>query len=70
MERSGRAEGLQENNLRRQLELVAEFSPFYRKVFRRERVEVEKIRTLEDLERIPVTMKETYLENPLSFPRW
>ncbi|NPV59890.1 MAG: phenylacetate--CoA ligase family protein [Actinobacteria bacterium] len=63
----GALRALQENNLRRQLELVAEFSPFYRKVFRRERVEVEKIRTLEDLERIPVTMKETYLENPLSF---
>ena len=58
---------LQESNLRRQLELVAAFSPYYREVFRQERVAVESIATLEDLARIPVTSKEAYLENPLSF---
>ncbi len=58
---------LQESNLRKQLRLAADFSPYYREVFRRERVDLERIRTLEDLERIPVTSKEVYLDNPLSF---
>ncbi len=58
---------LKERNLQKQLELVSAFSPYYREVFRRERVAVESIRTLEDLERIPVTCKEAYLEKPLSF---
>jgi len=58
---------LQEQNLRRQLELVAAFSPYYREVFKREKVAVGDIRTLKDLERIPVTSKESYLTNPLSF---
>ena len=58
---------LQESNLRKQLELLASFSPYYREMFKRERVKVEEIRTLRDLERIPVTSKESYLENPLAF---
>ncbi|MBC7231576.1 MAG: AMP-binding protein [Actinobacteria bacterium] len=58
---------LQESRLRKQLELASAFSPYYREVFRREKVEVERVRTLEDLERIPVTSKEAYLDNPLSF---
>ncbi|MDI6873149.1 phenylacetate--CoA ligase family protein [Candidatus Solincola sp.] len=60
-------EGLQAHNLRRQLELTARFSPYYRELFRREKVEVEKVRSLEDLERIPVTPMEAYLRNPLAF---
>lgn len=59
--------GLQERNLRRQLELVAAFSPYYREVFRREKVDCGKVRTLRDLERIPVTPKEAYPEKPLAF---
>jgi phenylacetate-CoA ligase len=58
---------LQGNKLSKQLELVSAFSPYYREIFKREKVAVEKIRTLDDLERIPVTRKEAYLENPLSF---
>lgn len=58
---------LQDHNLRRQLELMAAFSPHYRELFKREGVALEKIRTLGDLERIPVTSKEAYLERPLSF---
>jgi phenylacetate-coenzyme A ligase PaaK-like adenylate-forming protein len=59
--------GLQERNLRRQLELAASFSPYYREVFRREKVDHEKVRGLADLERIPVTPREAYAERPLSF---
>lgn len=59
--------GLKERNLRRQLELAARFSPYYRELFRREGVEVEKVRTLSDLERIPVTPREAFLERPFSF---
>jgi phenylacetate-coenzyme A ligase PaaK-like adenylate-forming protein len=58
---------LQERNLARQMELVAAFSPYYREMFKREKVDVGKIRTLEDLERVPVTSRESYLRNPLSF---
>lgn len=58
---------IQENNLRHQLELAARFSPYYREVFKREKVPVEDIRTLRDLERMPITSKEAYLKNPISF---
>jgi len=58
---------LQERNLRMQLELVAASSPYYRDFFKREKVAIEGIRTLSDLERIPVTSKECYLTNPLAF---
>lgn len=58
---------LQERNLRRQLELVAAAGPYYRDLFKREKVAVESIRTLRDLERIPVTCKERYLKSPLAF---
>jgi phenylacetate-CoA ligase len=64
---AGELKSLQEHNLRRQLELVSAFSPYYREVFKREKVAIEDIRTLKDLERIPVTSKESYLECPLSF---
>lgn len=60
-------EGLKARNLRSQLELAARFSIYYRKLFRRERVEVDKVRSLEDLERIPVTPMEAYLRDPLAF---
>jgi phenylacetate-coenzyme A ligase PaaK-like adenylate-forming protein len=59
--------GLQESNLRRQLEWVAAYSPYYREAFKRDKVAPEKIRALGDLERIPVTSRQTYLENPLAF---
>ncbi|MDY6796454.1 MAG: AMP-binding protein [Actinomycetota bacterium] len=58
---------LKERNLRRQLELAASYSPYYREFFKRNKVDVDGIRTLEDLERIPVTTKEAYHENPLAF---
>ncbi|MBN2026733.1 MAG: AMP-binding protein [Actinobacteria bacterium] len=58
---------MQEHNLRRQLDLVAAFSPYYREVFRRENLAIEGIHRLEDLVRIPVTSKESYLTNPLAF---
>jgi phenylacetate-CoA ligase len=59
--------GLRERNLRRQLEMLAAFSPYYRELFKREKLAVENIRTLEDLQRIPITSKESYLTNPLAF---
>ncbi len=58
---------LQERNLRRQLELVAAAGPYYRDLFKREKVAVESIRTLRDLERLPVTSKKRYLKSPLAF---
>jgi phenylacetate-CoA ligase len=64
---AGELRSLQERNLTRQLELAAAFSPYYREIFKRHKIDVSKIRSLKDLERIPVTSKESYLENPLSF---
>ena len=59
--------GLKEKKLRRQLELAARFSPYYRELFRKEKVDLEKVRMLEDLERIPVTPREAFLQRPLAF---
>lgn len=58
---------LKERNLRRQVELAAEFSPYYREVFHREGIEPDRIRTLKDLERLPLTPMEDYHSRPLSF---
>ncbi len=63
----GELEGLKARNLARQLELAARFSPYYRELFRREKLQPEEVRTLRDLERIPVTPMEAYLRNPLAF---
>ncbi|MEW6553516.1 MAG: AMP-binding protein [Actinomycetota bacterium] len=63
----GELKGLQERNLRRQLEMLAAWSPYYREMFRREKIAVDSIRTLEDLRRLPVTSKESYLSDPLAF---
>ncbi len=64
---AGQLQALQESNLRRQLEWTATYSPYYREVFKRKKVSLDKIKGLDDLERIPVTSKEEYLRNPLAF---
>ena len=43
---------------------MAAVSPYYRELFKREKIDVDGIRTLCDLERIPVTSKECYLRTP------
>ncbi len=48
----------QEKLMKKQLQYVASHSPFYRKMLKREKIDVEKIKTLEDLSRIPLTSKD------------
>ena len=48
---------LQEQKLRELLEYVALNSPFYKELFVRERLDIDSIRTLNDLSRIPPTTK-------------
>lgn len=48
---------LQERKLRELLEYVALYSPFYRELFAREHIDIDRVRTLDDLARIPPTTK-------------
>ncbi|MGV3461379.1 MAG: phenylacetate--CoA ligase family protein [Flavobacterium sp.] len=48
----------QETRLREALDYVAENSPYYKALFKREGMDVSSIKTLEDLQRLPVTTKE------------
>jgi phenylacetate-CoA ligase len=54
---TGEIKLFQENLLRRELSYFNERSPFYKKMFQREGVDIRKIRTLEDLQYIPFTQK-------------
>ncbi|MDD2289420.1 MAG: AMP-binding protein [Bacteroidales bacterium] len=47
----------QEDLLRRELSYLQDKSPFYRRMFQREGIDIRKIRTLEDLQTIPFTRK-------------
>ena len=48
----------QEQQLLKALEYVSENSPFYKKLFRDHQIKISKIKTLEDLQQLPVTTKE------------
>jgi phenylacetate-CoA ligase len=48
---------MQEQKLKLLLEYVARYSPFYRELFARHRIDIASIRTLDNLSRIPTTGK-------------
>lgn len=48
---------LQEKRLIEQLAFVQQHSPFYKRLFEREGIDVAEIKTIEDLQKIPVTEK-------------
>ncbi|HRR05048.1 MAG TPA: phenylacetate--CoA ligase family protein, partial [Bacteroidales bacterium] len=48
----------QEQKLKEMLNYLSNFSPFYKKLFLKEKIEIHKIKTLEDLQHIPITTKE------------
>jgi phenylacetate-CoA ligase len=48
---------MQEQKLKLLLEYVARYSPYYKDLFARHRIDIASIRTLEDLSRIPTTGK-------------
>jgi len=50
-----------------QLQFLSEHSPFYRRLFRKERIDPKQVRGLEDLPRLPLTFRRDYLEDPMAF---
>lgn len=48
----------QEERLREEIDYLADHSPFYRELFRREKIDPVQIRHVEDLQRLPVTTKD------------
>lgn len=69
---TGEIKLFQENLLRRELSYLDERSPFYKKMFQREGIDIRKIRTMEDLQNIPFTQKsdlQQYNEEFLCVPK-
>ena len=62
-----RLRGLREERLRRTVALCAKAHPFYRGRFEEEGIDPEGIRTLADLEKLPLTQKSDFMDDPASF---
>nr|MDO8079375.1 AMP-binding protein [Candidatus Freyarchaeota archaeon] len=58
---------IQNKNLRAQLELCQQFSPYYSKMFKEKNIDISKIKTTDDLEKLPLTNKMDYMKGPDSF---
>ncbi|RJP32767.1 MAG: phenylacetate--CoA ligase family protein [Actinobacteria bacterium] len=58
---------IQNSNLAQQMELVAKYHPYYKKLFADKGIEAGDIRTLEDLEKLPLTQKLDYMQNAMDF---
>ncbi|HEY6143023.1 MAG TPA: AMP-binding protein [Flavobacterium sp.] len=58
---------LQEQKLLEVLTYVSQNSPFYKKLFSKENIDISKIKTLEDLHLLPVTTKEDLQKNNDNF---
>lgn len=58
---------LQNKNLVREMERVADGSAFYRELFKREKIDPQKIQTIDDLKVLPLTYKRDYMADPESF---
>ena len=71
-ERASRADmtRLQARRLREQVTHAARHSPFYRRALRGARVDPAKIRTLDDLRRLPFTTKDELKQDQLEHPPW
>lgn len=61
---------LQARRLREQVAHAARHSPFYRRALRAARVDPAKIRTLDDVRRLPFTTKDELKQNQLEHPPW
>ena len=59
---------LQEQKLRKQIEYVYHHSPFYQKKFREANIRPEQIQTLDDLKRLPFTVKDELRASQLEHP--
>lgn len=58
---------LQNEQLKREMERVTDGSAYYKELFKREKIDPEKIKTVDDLTRIPVTYKRDYMQDPEAF---
>jgi phenylacetate-CoA ligase len=58
---------LQSKNLLREMGRVADGGAFYKELFKREKIDPEKIRTVDDLKALPLTYKRDYMSDPESF---
>jgi phenylacetate-CoA ligase len=72
LERASRAEmtRLQLRRLREQVAHAARHSPFYRRKLRGARVDPAKLRSLDDLRRLPFTTKDELKDNQAAYPPW
>ncbi len=53
----------QEQKLKELLTYVNQYSPFYKRLFAKENIDIKSIKTLEDLKQLPVTTKEDLQQN-------
>jgi len=58
---------LQNQLLRKQLYRASHYSPYYRDLFQRLKIQPDKIHTTEDLEAIPLLYKRDYMKDPQRF---
>src|ERR1043166_6548394 len=72
LERASRADmrRLQARRLREQVAHAARHSPFYRKRLKAARIDLSRIRTLDDLARLPFTTKDELKEDQAAHPPW
>jgi phenylacetate-coenzyme A ligase PaaK-like adenylate-forming protein len=58
---------LQNERLKREIVRVMDGSAYYKGLFKRQKINPEKITTIDDLARIPVTYKRDYMKDPEAF---
>jgi phenylacetate-coenzyme A ligase PaaK-like adenylate-forming protein len=58
---------VQNEKLRRQMALLEKYSPYYGKKFKEWGMKASDVRTVDDLERIPLLFKKDYMADPMGF---
>lgn len=58
---------VQNEKLRHQMTLLEKYSPYYGKKFKEWGMKASDVRTVDDLERIPLLFKKDYMADPMSF---
>jgi len=58
---------IQNQTLAQQMDLVAKYHPYYKKLFAEQGIEAGDFKTIEDLENLPLTRKLDYMQNAMDF---
>lgn len=58
---------IQNANLCKQMERVKEASNYYKKLFKKNKIDPDKIKIVDDIKNIPLTYKKDYMQNPEDF---